>query len=107
MEAPADVIESERQVLRALCQGAFIGAALESAIQLLAAYRFRDPIHLVVFEIVSTLPSREAGVIREQLAARLTNKGFPDFDFNRLFEPHRLTSEEALHLIRGLVTRAR
>lgn len=104
METSAAVLEAERQVLCFICQGTFAASALEEAIQLLAAHRFRDPMHHVVFEIVSTLPSRDPALIREHLGARLTNKGFPEFDFKRLFEPHGLSSEEAMRLTRLLVS---
>jgi hypothetical protein len=102
MEAAETIVEAERRALGALCQGTLAGAAFDTAISRLASYRFRVPVHRVVFEILSGLPSREPAAIREQLAARLTNMGFPDFDFPSLFAPHGLTSKQALSVIEGL-----
>jgi hypothetical protein len=99
-------IEAERQALRVLCQAALTGPAQASALSLLATYDFQVPVHRIVFEIVSTFPPANAATIREQLGPRLTNKGFPDFDFCALFAPHGLTPAEALLLIERLASGA-
>ncbi|HEY6291779.1 MAG TPA: hypothetical protein VI455_09505, partial [Terriglobia bacterium] len=78
-------MEIERRVLAALCRGTEEGPVRESARQLLADYRWREPVHQIVFEIVVRFPSTSTGALREQLPARLTRRGFPDFDFASLF----------------------
>jgi hypothetical protein len=79
------MIEIERRVLRILCQS--VGEALvrERARELLANYRWSDGAHQAVFEITMCFPSTSCQALREQLPARLTRRGFPDFDLDALF----------------------
>jgi hypothetical protein len=103
----------ERLVLRALCQGAGGESVRETAGRMLKGYRWRDPVHQVVFEIIMSiqpdapgLPVRQAGLIREQLPSQLTRRGFPDFDFEGLFTAHSLTPHEVERLMQQLVESA-
>lgn len=57
----------------------------EAARAWLASYAWSDAAHRAVFEIVMSFPSPSAAALREQFAARLTRRGFPDFDFVELF----------------------
>ena len=73
-----------------------------SARDILRTYRWREPLHEVMFDVVLSIPTEIPEVIREQLPARLTRKGFPDVDIEDFFEPHGLSKEEAARLIRQL-----
>jgi len=96
------ILEVERQVLRALCQGTPQGSVRATARDILRTYRWREPLHQIVFEVVLGIPTEAPEVIREQLPARLTRKGFPDVDIEGFFKPHGLSKEEAERLIRQL-----
>jgi hypothetical protein len=73
------VVDRERQVLRAVCHG-----ALDSRANLttLRSYRWRESVHQVIFDLLISMPSANAELICEQLPARLTRRGFPDFDLS-------------------------
>jgi hypothetical protein len=96
------ILKVERRVLQALCQGTPQGSVRARARELLLSYRWREPLHQVVFEVVLGIPTEAPEVIREQLPARLTRKGFPDVDIGDFFEPHGLSKEKAGRLIRQL-----
>ena len=89
-------------MLRALCQGTPQGSVRETAKDILRTYRWREPLHHVIFEVILGIPTEVPEAIRTQLPARLTRRGFPDVDIEDLFEPHGLSKEEAEHLIRQL-----
>jgi len=91
----AAVSETERRVLKALCQLPREVRARDLARQLLAAYAWREAAHQAVFEIVMSFPSTSTQALREQLPARLTRRGFPDFDFEALFESPAPRAKEA------------
>ena len=95
-------VEVERSVLRTLCQGTPQGSVRATARDILRTYRWREPLHHVIFEVVLSIPTEVPEVIRAQLPARLTRRGFPDVDIEDLFKPHGLSKEEAEHLIRRL-----
>ena len=97
-----DVLETERRVLQALCQGTVEGSVRGTAKLLLRTYRWREPAHQVIFEAVMSIPSEDSAVVRDQLPARVTRKGFPDLEWGSLFRPHRLSKEEAEELMEQL-----
>jgi hypothetical protein len=55
---------------------------------------FDDPLHRVVFEEIRELGSIDSRRLRELLPARVTNRGFPDFDLNELLAPREVTEKE-------------
>ncbi len=73
------VIDSERQVLRAVCQGALDSRA---KLNTLRSYRWRESVHQVIFDFLIGMPGANAELMREQLPAHLTRRGFPDFDLS-------------------------
>ncbi len=89
------LVEVERQVLRALCQGALDRRA---SLNTLRNYRWREPLHQVIFDLLINMPGADPELIREQLPARLTRRGFPDFDL-AWFQPHALTRKDIERLI--------
>jgi hypothetical protein len=103
-EAPRDESRAalERRVLRALCQGTGQGSVKALARSVLAGYRWRDPVHAVVFDLVMSFPVSDAAAVKEHLPARLTRRGFPDFDLAALFSSPQPTHEEAATWIQRL-----
>ena len=89
-------------MLQALCQGTPQGSVRATARDLLRTYRWGEPLHHVMFEVILGIPTEVPEVIRTQLPARLTRRGFPDVDIEDLFKPHGLSKEEAERLIRQL-----
>jgi hypothetical protein len=95
-EDEENVAGLERLALQAISSATPEGKVRETARRILAGYCWREPFHQVMFEaLMSTEDSR---VIRELLPARLTRKGFPDFDIDDLFEPSGLSPEQIQQL---------
>lgn len=92
----------ERHLLQALCNEGAGKQGREVARRGLAGYRWHEPVHQAIFEIVMSFPSASVHALREQLPARLTRRGFPDFEFESLFEPLGLASGELQQLITKL-----
>ncbi len=93
---------AERRVLQALCQGGGGVTLLAEGVRILHGYRFRDPLHQIIFETLSEIGPAAPPLVRELLAARLTRKGFPDVDLDPFFEPHGLTADAAMALMERL-----
>ena len=105
MPNPSDnraIIEAERRLLRALCQAASDESIRETAKKELQDYRWRDPIHQVVFTCLGDLPPDNPMLTREQLPARVARKGFPDVPWEDFFQPLLFSRQEAEDLIRQL-----
>jgi len=98
------VVQTERRVLQALCQGTPQGSIRETAERLLDKYRWQEPLHRVIFEALMSIPTSAPDLIRDQLPSRLTRKGFPDVPWDDLFEPHALSRQEAERLVHQLAT---
>jgi len=92
----------ERCVLRALCSENSEPEGRENARRALTDYRWHDPVHQAVFDVIMSFPSASSQALREQLPGRLTRRGFPDFDFESLFESRESESQELERLIARL-----
>lgn len=103
---PVDIVETERRVLRALCQGTFEGSVRASARSLLVGYPWREPLHQVIFDAVLSIPSGSPELIQSELPACLTRRGFPDFSLDDLFHPQDLSKDEIEGLMRQLASSA-
>lgn len=68
----------------------------------LRGYRWRELVHQVIFDIVLSIPSEIPGVIRSQLPARLTRRGFPDVEIDDLFQPHGMSKKDIEEFMRLL-----
>src|SRR5262249_55930741 len=55
-------VDNERQVLRALCQGALDSRA---ALNTLRSYRWRESLHQVIFDLLITNPGANADLMQE------------------------------------------
>jgi hypothetical protein len=98
-QARRTILEGEFLVLQAMCQGGRDGRVWTEGMRLLEAYRFRDPLHQLVFDTLRELNTDEPAVIRQLLPQRLTAKGFPDVDLDPFFFPSALTTEAALSMM--------
>lgn len=99
---PPSAIESERLVLQALCQGTPEGSIRDTAKRLLADYRWREPSHQIIFEVLMSIPTGKPQLLRDQLTTRITRRGFPDLPWESIFAPHNLTKEQAERLMTEL-----
>ena len=84
----------ERNTLRFLCSVLIKGGTRSEICKLLDPSVFQDPLRRVVFEEIRNLGSIESRRLRELLPARVTNRGFPDFDLHSLLAPHEVGEEE-------------
>jgi hypothetical protein len=89
----------EMLVLCAVCQGTPQGPVRDAALRLLKDYRWREPVHEAMFRCLAQL---SAANFRDELPACLTRKGFPDVDWNALFDPQALTKDEVERLMQEL-----
>jgi hypothetical protein len=55
---------------------------------------FDDPLQRVMFEEIRDLGTIDSRRLRELLPARVTNRGFPDFDLNEFLAPHEVSEKE-------------
>jgi hypothetical protein len=93
---------AERELLHLLCTGAISGAEGEAAIRFLDTYPFQDVIHEQVFHALRELGAGRPSLVREQLPARLAQKGFPDVDFESFLVPPGTTRVSVEELVEQL-----
>jgi hypothetical protein len=84
----------ERNTLRFLCSVLIKGGTRAEICKLLDPSVFQDPLRRVVFEEIRALGPIESRHLRELLPARVTNRGFPDFDLRALLAPHEVGEAE-------------
>ncbi|HEV2352189.1 MAG TPA: hypothetical protein VG028_20335 [Terriglobia bacterium] len=94
-------IVQERRVLQALCNRD--PKVMESAGRLLAGYRWREPVHQIIFACLSGISAGGPLSLRERLAGCATRKGFPDVDWEEFFPVHPISSQEAEGRVRLLL----
>ena len=87
-------IDLERRVLALICQSDETRLR-ECAKQLLGRYRWRDAAYGAIFDIAMSFPSPSRQAFRDQLPARLTRRGFPDFDLQALYGEPAVSFAEA------------
>jgi len=77
---------TELQALRVLCDETMPREDRETLMHTLSHHSFIEPEHEIVFASVRTLLPR--GVFSlEQLRVHLNNRGFPDIDVEKYFQP--------------------
>jgi|SRR5579863_7978143 len=96
------IIDAERRLLRALCQESCPARARGSARSALADYRWREPVHQIIFRFVVTHAEPAAIPLPDQLPGLLTRKGFPDVEWDTFFQPTSISATEFTELIREL-----
>jgi hypothetical protein len=85
--------ETERAILRALCQPSTTQALRERVLQELASYRWRVEDHRVIFDALQRSRSAKASPLQEQLRAHATRMGFPDIDWDAFLAPGQESQE--------------
>jgi hypothetical protein len=84
----------ERNTLRFLCSVLIKGGTRGEICRLLDPGVFQDPLRRVVFEEIRELGSIDSRRLRELLPARVTNRGFPDFDLKSFFASQEVCEKE-------------
>jgi hypothetical protein len=88
----------QKNTLRFLCSVLIKSGTRLEICKLLDPVVFEDPLHRVVFEEIRDMGSVDSRRLRELLPARVTNRGFPDFDLKQLLAPHEVSEKEIDHL---------
>ena len=84
----------EKNTLRLLCSVLIKSGTRVEICKLLDPAVFQDPLRRTVFEEIRLLGSVDSRRLRELLPARVTNRGFPDFDLHELLAPHQVSENE-------------
>lgn len=84
----------EKNTLRFLCSVLIKGGTRGEICRLLDPSVFQDPLRRVVFEEIRELGPVDSRRLRELLPARVTNRGFPDFDLTSFLSPQEVTGKE-------------
>lgn len=93
----------ERNTLRLLCSVLIKPGTRLEICRLLDPGVFQDPLLRVVFEEIRELGGVESRRLRQLLPARVTNRGFPDFDLNDFLAPHEVNEAEIDKLFEGVL----
>ncbi len=88
----------EKNTLRFLCSVLIKSGTRVEICKLLDPGVFEDPLQRVVFEEIRALGTIDSRRLRELLPARVTNRGFPDFDLHEFLAPHKVREKEIDHL---------
>jgi hypothetical protein len=91
---PQNDSQLERDTLRLLCSVLLKSGTRTEICRLLDPGVFQDPLQRVIFEEVRDLGGVESRRLRELLPARVTNRGFPEFDLHEFLAPHQATEED-------------
>jgi hypothetical protein len=86
-------VAAERDLLRLLCSMLVKPVTRIELCRLVDPDKFVDPVQRVLFEEIRALGQVDAKLLLQMLPARVTNRGFPDFDLDELLTP-KLVSEE-------------
>ena len=99
-------LQLETLALGLLCAGTSEGAARDALVPLLQGYTWKSTLHRAIFDAVSAFPSNDAETLRQLLPAKLTRMGFPDVDWEEIFSPLSLSSDEAIAMVRQMIAGA-
>ena len=95
-------IDAERRLLQALCQDSCEASARNLARSALADYRWCEPVHEIIFRFVVKQTEPAVILLRDQLPALLTRKGFPDVEWEEFFRAASISETKLADLIRKL-----
>jgi hypothetical protein len=84
---------AERDLLRLLCSVLVKPVTRVELCRFVDPEKFVDPVQRVLFEEIRALGPIDSNVLLQTLPARVTNRGFPDFDLDELLTP-KLVSEK-------------
>jgi hypothetical protein len=94
-EAPKENrVEAERNTLRLLCSVLIKAGTRIEICRMLDPSVFSDFLHRVVFEEIIDAGAIESRRLRQILPAKVTNRGFPDFDLAELLAPSEVSEKE-------------
>ena len=96
-------LELERNALRLLCSVLLKPGTRLEICTLLDPDVFHDPLWRIIFEEVHALGTVESRRLRELLPARVTNRGFPEFDLHEFLAPHEVNEAEIDKLFEGVL----
>jgi hypothetical protein len=94
-------LQLERNTLRLLCSVLLKPGTRLEICRLLDPGVFHDPLRRAVFEEIRALGAVESRRLRELLPARVTNRGFPDFNLHDFLAPHEVSEAEIDKLFEG------
>ncbi|MBI4466354.1 MAG: hypothetical protein HY656_02850 [Acidobacteria bacterium] len=97
-----EILAVEVKVLQAMCTGTPEGTVWDKGMLLLGAYPFQDVVHQLIFDVLQEINTDLPVIIRKQLPARLTRKGFPAVDTEKFLGAHSLAAPEAVELMKKL-----
>jgi hypothetical protein len=86
-------VAAERDLLRLLCSVLVKPVTRVELCRLVNPEKFVDATQRIVFEEIRALGQVDAKLLLQLLPARVTNRGFPDFDLEELLTP-KLVSEQ-------------
>jgi len=72
-------------------------------ISLLDAELFLEPLHRVIFEEIAAVGEVPSAALRELLPARVTTRGFPDFDLKEFLAPDLVSEREIEQLFESVL----
>lgn len=96
-------LHQERQALRLLCSNLIRPRTRIELCKLLAPGLFQDLLHRVAFEEIQTAGAIPAARLREALPARITNRGFPDFELSQFLGKNTATASEIEELFQSVL----
>jgi len=96
-------LRQERQALRLLCSNLIRPLTRVELCKLLAPAMFQDLLNRVAFEEIQTAGAIPAARLREALPARITNRGFPDFELSEFLGKNTATESEIEELFRCIL----
>ena len=86
--------ELERKTLRLLCSVLLKPVTRVELVGILDGWLFTDALHRTVYEEIAAIGAVPSAKLRELLPARITNRGFPDFDLKEFLAPEMASEAE-------------
>jgi hypothetical protein len=95
--------ELERKTLRLLCSVLLKPVTRVELVGLLGADLFTEAVNRTVFEEIALIGPVSSARLREMLPARVTNRGFADFDLKEFLAPEMATEAEIEQLFESVL----
>ena len=93
----------ERDALRLLCSVVIKPVTRVEFCNSLSPVVFLDPLRRVIFEEIHELGPISSRQLRELLPAKVTNRGYPDFEIEELLEPREVSEGELERLFASVL----
>jgi hypothetical protein len=93
----------QKNTLRFLCSVLIKSGTRVEICKLLDPSVFDDALQRTVFEEIRQLGSIDSRRLRALLPARVTNRGFPDFDLKEFLAPHEVSEKEIDQLFESVL----